>query len=39
METVMLLRHIRYLMAVAERGNFTRAAETLRVSGYLSFSC
>ncbi|WP_438391295.1 transcriptional regulator CynR [Caballeronia sp. DA-9] len=28
----MLLRHIRYLMAVAEQGNFTRAAETLRVS-------
>ena len=28
----MLLRHIRYLMAVAEHGNFTRAAETLRVS-------
>ncbi|SAK95300.1 DNA-binding transcriptional regulator CynR [Caballeronia arationis] len=28
----MLLRHIRYLIAVAEQGNFTRAAETLRVS-------
>ncbi|CAN7701183.1 transcriptional regulator CynR [Caballeronia sp. LjRoot29] len=28
----MLLRHIRYLIAVAEHGNFTRAAETLRVS-------
>jgi LysR family cyn operon transcriptional activator len=32
METFMLLRHIRYLMAVAEQGNFTRAANTLRVS-------
>lgn len=28
----MLLRHIRYLIAVAEQGNFTRAAETLSVS-------
>lgn len=28
----MLLRHIRYLLAVAEHGNFTRAAETLHVS-------
>src|ERR1700712_2288763 len=32
MEPDMLLRHIRYLMAVAEQGNFTRAAEALRVS-------
>lgn len=28
----MLLRHIRYLLAVAEHGNFTRAAEALYVS-------
>lgn len=28
----MLLRHIRYLLAVVEQGNFTRAAETLHVS-------
>ena len=28
----MLLRHIRYLLAVAEHGNFTRAAEALHVS-------
>jgi LysR family cyn operon transcriptional activator len=28
----MQLRHIRYLMAVAEHGNFTRAAATLHVS-------
>ncbi|NKI72535.1 transcriptional regulator CynR [Collimonas pratensis] len=28
----MLLRHIRYLLAVVEQGNFTRAAETLYVS-------
>lgn len=28
----MLLRHIRYLIAVAEHGNFTRAAEALHVS-------
>jgi len=28
----MLLRHIRYLLAVAEHSNFTRAAESLHVS-------
>lgn len=28
----MLLRHIRYLLAVVEQGNFTRAAEALHVS-------
>jgi LysR family transcriptional regulator, cyn operon transcriptional activator len=28
----MLFRHIRYLLAVVEQGNFTRAAETLHVS-------
>lgn len=28
----MQLRHIRYLLAVAEHGNFTRAAEALHVS-------
>jgi LysR family cyn operon transcriptional activator len=28
----MLLRHIRYLLAVAEQGNFSRAAEVLHVS-------
>ncbi|WP_227106615.1 transcriptional regulator CynR [Chromobacterium rhizoryzae] len=28
----MILRHIRYLQAVAEHGNFTRAAEALHVS-------
>lgn len=28
----MLLRHVRYLLAVAEHGNFTRTAEALHVS-------
>lgn len=28
----MILRHIRYLLAVAEHGNFTRAADSLHVS-------
>jgi LysR family cyn operon transcriptional activator len=28
----MLLRHIHYFIAVAEHGNFTRAAEALHVS-------
>ena len=28
----MILRHIRYLQAVVEHGNFTRAAEALHVS-------
>ncbi len=28
----MLLRHLRYLLAIAEHGNFTRAAEALHVS-------